>query len=195
MRKREPQIFNEARLQRLMDDARVDVAIIRGNENSKWVSEFFNNGGTDELRSEQDVSERILLQFDLAALAQTSTLVSATLTLEILQTHPSGTWQLHPVLEPWTEGALDGAPGVANFTQRTAALNWSTAGCGEPASAAPTVTTVSSIPRGFMLSSPFRFGSQPSGLQRCAFDLHQIRGNMRARGLPRRADRPKGLTL
>jgi Xaa-Pro aminopeptidase len=46
MRKREPVIFNEARLQRLMDEARVDLAIIRGNENSKWISEFFNNGGT-----------------------------------------------------------------------------------------------------------------------------------------------------
>jgi Xaa-Pro dipeptidase len=45
MRRREPVIFNEARLRRYMDASGVDLAIIRGNENSKWISEFFNNGG------------------------------------------------------------------------------------------------------------------------------------------------------
>jgi len=46
MRKREPVLFNEKRLQKLMDARGVDCVILRGNENSKYVSEFFNNGGT-----------------------------------------------------------------------------------------------------------------------------------------------------
>ena len=46
MRRREPTIFNEARMRRLMDEDGIDLLILRGNENSKYVSEFFNNGGT-----------------------------------------------------------------------------------------------------------------------------------------------------
>src|SRR5260370_41309424 len=45
MRKRQPSIFIEARMQRLMDKEGIDLLILRGNENSKYVSEFFNNGG------------------------------------------------------------------------------------------------------------------------------------------------------
>lgn len=46
MRKREPTIFNEPRLRELMGRSGVDLVILRLNENSKYVSEFFNNGGT-----------------------------------------------------------------------------------------------------------------------------------------------------
>jgi Xaa-Pro aminopeptidase len=46
MRKREPVIFNDARLRRFMGEAGVDVVILRLNDNSRYVSEFFNNGGT-----------------------------------------------------------------------------------------------------------------------------------------------------
>src|SRR5258708_31816883 len=45
MRKRQPTIFNEARMQRLMEKEGIDLLILRGNENSSYVSEFFNNGG------------------------------------------------------------------------------------------------------------------------------------------------------
>ena len=45
MPKRSPTIFNEARLRGLMQKEGVDLLILRGNENSKYVSEFFNNGG------------------------------------------------------------------------------------------------------------------------------------------------------
>lgn len=45
MRRRQPTIFNEARMQKLMDQQGIDLLILRGNENSKYVSEFFNNGG------------------------------------------------------------------------------------------------------------------------------------------------------
>ena len=44
--KRAPTIFNEKRLRETMERERVDLVILRGVDNSKYVSEFFNNGGT-----------------------------------------------------------------------------------------------------------------------------------------------------
>ncbi len=46
MAKRKPTFFNEPRLRKLMDNDGIDLLIVRGNENSKYISEFFNNGGT-----------------------------------------------------------------------------------------------------------------------------------------------------
>src|SRR5215467_333572 len=42
---RKPTIFNEPRLQAMMDRKGIDAIIVRGTENSKYVSEFFHNGG------------------------------------------------------------------------------------------------------------------------------------------------------
>lgn len=41
---RSPILFNEKRLQAMMDRRGVDAIIVRGQENSKYVSEFFHNG-------------------------------------------------------------------------------------------------------------------------------------------------------
>ena len=43
--KRKPIIFDEQRLQAMMDRKRLDAVILRGTENSKYISEFFHNGG------------------------------------------------------------------------------------------------------------------------------------------------------
>jgi Xaa-Pro aminopeptidase len=43
--KHKPIIFNEQRLQAMMDRKRLDAVILRGTENSKYISEFFHNGG------------------------------------------------------------------------------------------------------------------------------------------------------
>ncbi len=43
---RKPKFFNEPRLRKRMEADGVDLVILRGNDNSKYVSEFFNNGGT-----------------------------------------------------------------------------------------------------------------------------------------------------
>ncbi|HZP77334.1 MAG TPA: Xaa-Pro peptidase family protein [Pseudolabrys sp.] len=43
--KRQPVIFNEQRLQAMMDHKKIDAVILRGTENSKYISEFFHNGG------------------------------------------------------------------------------------------------------------------------------------------------------
>ena len=42
--KRKPIIFNELRLQAMMDRRGLDLVILRGTENSKYISEFFHNG-------------------------------------------------------------------------------------------------------------------------------------------------------
>lgn len=119
-----------------------------------------NYGGTDELRSEQDVSERILLRFDVSAIAPTPTVIEATVTVEVTQTHPSAVWEIHDVLQAWTEGTLDGFPGQTNFLQRDLGIAWTNAGCGEPTSAGPTFTTVPNIPLG-----TFTFSIDPAVVQ------------------------------
>jgi Xaa-Pro aminopeptidase len=43
--RRKPTIFNEPRLQAMMDRKGIDAIVVRGTENSKYVSEFFHNGG------------------------------------------------------------------------------------------------------------------------------------------------------
>lgn len=43
--KRAPVIFNEQRLRAMMDRKGIDAVILRGTENSKYISEFFHNGG------------------------------------------------------------------------------------------------------------------------------------------------------
>src|SRR5581483_9792473 len=43
--KRQPVIFNEQRLQAMMDHKKIHAVILRGTENSKYISEFFHNGG------------------------------------------------------------------------------------------------------------------------------------------------------
>ncbi|HEV7263983.1 MAG TPA: Xaa-Pro peptidase family protein [Falsiroseomonas sp.] len=42
---RQPTIFNEARMREMMDRKGLDLIIVRGVENSKYISEFFHNGG------------------------------------------------------------------------------------------------------------------------------------------------------
>ena len=42
---RQPVLFNEPRLQAMMDREGIDLVILRGTENSKYITEFFHNGG------------------------------------------------------------------------------------------------------------------------------------------------------
>lgn len=43
--RRQPVIFNEARMRAMMERRNLDLVILRGLENSRYVSEFFHNGG------------------------------------------------------------------------------------------------------------------------------------------------------
>lgn len=125
----------------------------RGNANVQGVTSdtFISNeageptlnyGGTDELRSEQDVDERILIRFDVSAIAPTATVIGATLFVVVTEANVAATWELRPLLEPWAEGTFDGLPGAANYTQRMLATNWATAGASEPGSAGSVVATM-----------------------------------------------------
>jgi Xaa-Pro aminopeptidase len=42
---RKPEIFNEARMRAMMERRGLDLVVLRGLENSRYVSEFFHNGG------------------------------------------------------------------------------------------------------------------------------------------------------
>lgn len=99
---------------------------------------FSNYGATEELRSEQDVNERILLRFDLGSLPATATVFDARVTVNILQVVPPATLTPRRLLEAWTEGNADGAAGVANSTQRTAVAAWTTLSAGSPGSSSAT---------------------------------------------------------
>jgi len=93
-----------------------------------------NYGFTDELRSEQDVDERILLHFDLDMIPPTATVFQVQLAITVTQNNAQAVWFIHTVLEQWSEGTADGAAGAANFTQRMPATAWSTVGAGMPGS-------------------------------------------------------------
>lgn len=100
-----------------------------------------NYGASDDLRSEQDVSERILMKFTVTGIPSTATVLSASLDVEVVNENPLATWELHPLLEDWVEGSLDGTTGVANFVNRNLTTAWATAGAGMPNSAGPTFAT------------------------------------------------------
>jgi len=100
-----------------------------------------NYGITDELRSESDVSERILLSFDVSAIPPGTAVFSASLQVIVTQANPLATWELHPVLENWDEGSQDGTSGTSNFTLRMTGVAWSNAGANIPTSSGPTFTT------------------------------------------------------
>lgn len=104
--------------------------------------QMLNFGGTDVLRAEQDVPERILVRFDVSAIPASSSVVAARIVVGISQFDANAQLSVRPVLEQWTENTLDGATGEANYTQRTAAVSWTTAGAGSPGSAGPVIGSV-----------------------------------------------------
>jgi hypothetical protein len=67
--------------------------------------------------------------------------VSARLHLEVGGENAGAMVTMSPILEGWIEGSQSGSPGVANFTQRTATENWTTAGVQTPGSASATIVT------------------------------------------------------
>ena len=95
------------------------------------VDERVNNfGGSDELRIRANGPERTLLRFDVSAIPASATILDARLRLTIITAAVAGSISVHPVLETWDEGNLDGTAGVANHTSRLAGQPWTTAGAG-----------------------------------------------------------------
>ncbi len=90
------------------------------------------NGGTHaDFHIENDHLQVALLAFDVSALPSDADVVDVELDLST-ESSPSIDClvQLHVLLEAWEEGTSNNAPGVANWTQRTDASDWSSPGAG-----------------------------------------------------------------
>jgi len=101
------------------------------------------NFGASTMLECQINQKRVLIRFDLSALAPGTVVVSAQ--LHVGMSGSSGTTTIHPVLESWTVGTQNGTAGVANNTQRTAVANWTTAGALPPGSAGSAIATFTMI--------------------------------------------------
>ena len=85
-----------------------------------------------------------LIRFDLSAIPQGATVLSASLELvtgnDPLDVDDNAFAQLHAVLEDWDEGnSQNGAAGTANFNQRKPGTAWANAGARTPSSSSPLV--------------------------------------------------------
>lgn len=106
-----------------------------------WLSsttQTANYGGDDNFGvSPSNVG---LIRFDISAIAPGTTVVAGELHIKTEDFGlASGSVQVFQVLQPWTEGANQGTAGVANYTQRMNATNWTNAGAGAPSSRSATV--------------------------------------------------------
>lgn len=107
---------------------------------NEGASQGDNFGGRTSL-SFESTEKRALLQFDLSAIPPGKVVVSARLHLEVDGENSGAMVTMSPILEGWTEGSQSGSPGVANFTQRTATQDWTSAGVQTPGSAGATIIT------------------------------------------------------
>jgi hypothetical protein len=82
-----------------------------------------NYGTTSEFYVES--AQISLLRFDLSALSTTATVRSASLRVWVPSDPSVGMFELHRVLEAWTEGTGDGVAGVANAIDRMTGVAWS----------------------------------------------------------------------
>lgn len=102
-----------------------------------------NYGAADVLRSEEDVSERILIRFALDAIPSSAQIIDAELTVYVTQVGASSVLTAYRLLEPWDEGTGDGTAGTANFTLRQGSGAWSTQGAGMPGSSGNPIGSLS----------------------------------------------------
>jgi len=88
-----------------------------------------NYGVDPNLNVDWNGPKNALIRFDVSAIPTGSQIVSATLTLTTSASGTeAGTIEVYNVTEAWSEGALDGAAGEANWTARQTGVNWTTAG-------------------------------------------------------------------
>ena len=86
--------------------------------------------------------QRGLLQFDVSSIPVDATINSATLRLQSTQIGGELTIGVYELLQSWNEGTGDGSgSGTANWNQRSAGTNWTTAGGYFNATPIDTLTT------------------------------------------------------
>ncbi len=89
----------------------------------------FNYGDDNRLQLERDEDKNALVAFDLAGAAQPAgTLVGLRLELFVIEAESAVTIEAREQPQGWDEGNVDGAPGVANWTQATLATAWTSPG-------------------------------------------------------------------
>jgi hypothetical protein len=100
-----------------------------------------NYGASVTFRADADPSRVALLRFDVAAIAPGAAVSFAELALTTAaDALEQGSLQIFEVTESWSEGDGDGTAAAANWSQRTASDDWTTAGAGT-GSRATTATT------------------------------------------------------
>jgi hypothetical protein len=122
----------------LMVDAVADTYVSQDTE--KGDQRPNNFGGDSEIKIKRG-EEHGLVRFELSDIPPTATVFSAELELAITSPAPGLQIGVHPVLEAWVEGALDGTPGQCNWTMRDPVNAWTTAGAAPPGSAGPVAAT------------------------------------------------------
>ena len=104
----------------------------------------FNFGDFAEIMCASDaaVDSPLLFGFSLTSIPSGATVESAILHVTTsTNALTSGQVSVYQLLEDWTEGTLDGMPGVASYNQRKTSTNWSTAGAKPPSRASSAAAT------------------------------------------------------
>lgn len=96
-----------------------------------------NYGGEVTVRADADPSVVALLRFDVTGLPAGAVVSAAELALTTSDDAlEEGSLEIFEVTEDWAEGEQIGVAAAANWTQRTAASDWTTAGAGSGSRAA-----------------------------------------------------------
>lgn len=69
-----------------------------------------------------------LLRFDLSSIPATATVIDARITVHTTGDPSANDVSVHRLLEPWTEGTLDGGTGAANYLERQTGAGWASPG-------------------------------------------------------------------
>lgn len=108
-----------------------DVTGVTADTYLDGANPTLNYGGDVIARVDADPARVVLLRFDIAAIPAGATIDAADLALTTAaDALEQGAIQLYEVTEDWAEGEAVGAAAPANWTQRTAATDWTSAGAG-----------------------------------------------------------------
>ena len=107
------------------------------------TSDTENTGTHNDLHLRSELDRPVIMRVDLSSIPSHATVTGARLSLYVSTGDiPAGTTiAVYPMLESWTEGTEDYAPGIANRLQRNANQAWSTAGARPPSRTAAAVAT------------------------------------------------------
>ncbi len=102
-----------------------------------------NFGVTAEFGPSAGPRRHALIRFDVSSLPVTAQVTSATLVLVVngcvgCDLRAGNSVRFFELLEPWSEGTKDGAPGTCNWTERLSTAAWTTLGAG-PGSSGTTI--------------------------------------------------------